>query len=994
MSMERIGQVMHSDPVRRLFESAADLPPERRAAHLDQAASDDPALRRQVEVLLAIDERARALEASAPRDDASASRWERLASALIPAAHRTPRQQAAFLDEFGGDDAALRSHLASLFGFEEHAERLVRARPLVGQDRDAMLGSRISHYEVVEKLGAGGMGVVYRARDIRLDRMVALKFLPAHMHESEAARDRFSHEARAASALDHPNVGTVHEIDETDDGRLFIAMACYGGETLREKLDRGPVPVTEALDYAIQMAAGLARAHGAGIVHRDLKPANVMVTEEGVVKLLDFGLAKMRDVQLTQTGSQLGTAAYMSPEQIRGEAVDPAADIWALGVVMYEMLAGVRPFRGDYGHAVFYAVLHSEPAPLSELRKDLPDGLDGIVRKCLQKPSADRYADARQVLAELRSVERGGAGSSDRPAPPAARRALPVAFIRPWMRAGLLVVAIALLIPVIGWLVGHRGPTVQHLAVLPFRVIGSSAESDALSAGLLETLTSKLTQLEAYQGTLRVLPASEISAPLSAGDARARFGVSMVVTGSVQVDADQVRLTLNLVDARTQRQLGSRQIDHRRSNALALQDEAVLMLARMLQVELSPPARQALAAGGTAQPLANELYLQGRGHLRNHQSLAELDLAIESFRKATEEDAQFALAFAGLGEAYWQKYRLTSDVRWADMAAEQSHRAVDLSDGLAPVYVTLAIIHSGSGRHDDALRSLAQAIELDPTSSEAYRQRALVFRRLGRNEEAEASYRNAITLSPEYWRGYNGLGVFYYLSGRYEEAIEQYQRGLSLAPANNTLLLNLGATYWQIERLDEATGMFERVIEIDPANTSARLNLATAYFYKSRFADAARLYREELALRPHDHAVHGYLADALSWLPEERDQAAAAYRRAIAIVLEQLRIREQDPELLGSLAGYHARLGEADSALNYLQPLAAQNPPDQTDVVQAFGIGEVYEALGERELALLWMTSALERGYGWIQIRNSPWLQTLRMDPIVQNRLRDIDTTP
>ena len=292
---------------------------------------------------------------------------------------------------------------------------------------DPLIGRCVGRYRIEEKLGGGGMGVVYRTRDTRLDRAVALKFLPPHLSLDDEAKARFIHEAKAASALDDPNIGTVYDIDETREGRLFIVMAFYSGESVKAKIARGPLPVAEAIVYAEQMAEGLHRAHDAGIVHRDVKPANVMVTERGRVKLVDFGLAKVQDVNLTQTGITLGTAAYMSPEQARGDDVDQRTDLWALGVMLYEMLAGERPFRGSSEQAIIYQLLNRDPEPITRIDRDLPEDVTLIVSNCLQKDRDDRYATASLLLTDLRRVRRAlfaGDSLSHRPySPPMARDA-------------------------------------------------------------------------------------------------------------------------------------------------------------------------------------------------------------------------------------------------------------------------------------------------------------------------------------------------------------------------------------------------------------------------------------------------------------------------------------------------------------------------------------------------------------------------------------------
>jgi tetratricopeptide (TPR) repeat protein len=531
------------------------------------------------------------------------------------------------------------------------------------------------------------------------------------------------------------------------------------------------------------------------------------------------------------------------------------------------------------------------------------------------------------------------------------------------------------------------GRAAPHLAVLPFRVVGSEPDADVLAAGLVESFTSTVTQFGQFNEALWVVPAAEITEAMTPSAARQRFGVSLVLAGSIQFDRNRVRLTLNLIDAETERQIRSRQFDVRRQNVIDLQDEATRQLAGILDLKLSPQQASLLTRGQTFDPDARRLYLQGRGILRQATSVEATDDAIVLFQRALLADTAFALAHAGLGEAYWKKYRQTEDIQWVEAALHASNRSLAIDSTLAPVWVTLGIIRSDQRHMGAAIEAFERALAIDSGNADAMRHLATAHRRQGQWDRAESTYRRAIALRPEYWKGYNLLGAFYYSQGRYEEAVDQYQHGLQLAPANPSLLNNVAVAYWEMERLDEAMTMFERILALDSTRANAQYNLATTYFYRGRFDDAARLYARTLAHQPHDHGVAGALADAQWWSTNQHDAAAASYQRAIALAKEQLAVR-REPLLVGSVAQYYTRLQQPDSARIWLQDMESLVDSSTADVVTAFALGELHESLGNRDRALTWMRRALDRGYGWIQLTSSPWLANLRTEPRVQELIR------
>ena len=535
----------------------------------------------------------------------------------------------------------------------------------------------------------------------------------------------------------------------------------------------------------------------------------------------------------------------------------------------------------------------------------------------------------------------------------------------------------------------------QHIAVLPFRVVSAqAAEVGVLAAGLTETLTSSITRFGQFDNTLWVVPAAEITAAMTPSIAHQRFGASLVVSGSMQVAQDRVRLTLNLIDTHTGRQIDSRQIDVEKSRMIDLQDQATHHLARMLDLRIPVREVTRLNDDHADDPDLGRLYVEGRGLLRSATSVADVDAAVDRFLQALTIDSSFALASAGLGEAYWQKYERTRDVQWVSAAIQRSQQALAVDSTLAPVWTTLGILRSEQRHHDAAIQAFERAIDIEPGASDPYRHLATVYRRTGQMDRAEVTYREAIARQPEYWKNYNLLGAFYYRQGRYDDAVMQYVRGLRLAPGNPSLLNNVAVAYWQMREIDRARAAFEKLVALDSTHASAVPNLATSYFYAGRYDEAAALYQQALNRHPKDYGLAGSLADAQTWSAAYADRAPATYRHAIALAKEHLSVRERDPWVLAGLAEYYQRLSDKDSAQVWMQRLEATVDPEHTDAYVAFSLGVLHEQMGRRDEAWRWIERALDRNYGWIQLSRSPFLADLRRDDRVVRRLQQENVAP
>lgn len=845
----------------------------------------------------------------------------------------------------------------------------------------------ISNYEILEKLGEGGMGQVYKAFDTKLERNVAIKLMLPQVQSGESSKERFIQEAKSASALDHPNICTIYEIGETDDGSLFIAMAYYEGESLQEYLKREIPSYDEALDIAIQVAKGLECAHQSDIIHRDIKPANIMITESGIVKIVDFGLAKLAGVaHLTQTGSTLGTAAYMSPEQVKGGSVNHKSDVFSCGVVLYELFTGIQPFKNDYYHGMMYAVVNEDPPPVTEHKPDLPVELEWILRKSMEKDPDDRFQDMSEMVQFLESLKVGSIDSSqlnDNKTGSKSKKNSSLLKSRPLIMASAVMVC-AILAVGFYFLYSPRIiteenspfataslPASKQIAVLPFLNVGDQPENAAFVDGLVETLTSILSQIDQFQDQFLVVPSSETSSRniRSASEARAAFGVNLVVAGSVQHLDDGVRVTINLIDAVSLRQLNSKIIDDNFTEKTALQDEAVINLASLLGIELQPRARSILTAGGTSVPGAYEFYIRGVGHLQRFDRREEIDAAIEQFKRALKEDSNFARAYAGLGDAYLYLYRRTANVDWIQPAVENVEKALSITDEYSPVYTTYGLLLIERGEYEQALEMLDRALEIDPVNFEAYRGKARAYLAQQRTEEAEATYKKAIEMKPDYWAGYAELGVFYSETARFEEAAEQFRIVTELTPKNAGAFRNLGGIYYYLGRQDEAMEAFENSLTIEP-NYGAYSNLATMYFFEEDFTKAAETYKEALALNDTDYNVWSYLASAYEESdPPMEDEYRQALLKAREMAEKQLEVNPRNTGILVDLVNFNVNLEDEEAARGLLNQVVAMEPSDSY-LQQRIGI--MYEYLDDRNSALKWIEKAVNNGYPAEEITKDP----------------------
>jgi serine/threonine protein kinase/Flp pilus assembly protein TadD len=926
--------------------------------------------------------------------------WQRVKDVLAGALEREPGDRPEYLDHACAEQS-LRREVESLIAAHEQGDGgLLERIPAAGSA--FKIGTKLGSYEIVALLGAGGMGEVYQARDCKLGRNVAIKVLPpAFLHDPDRL-SRFQREARMLASLNHPNIATIHGLEQSDDVH-YLVMELVPGQALAERLRAGALTVKEVLDLSIQVADALDAAHAQGIIHRDIKPANIVLTMRGQAKILDFGLAKLTRSPAARVASSastdstpeeslsvphalLGTVAYMSPEQVRGEELDMRTDLFSFGLVIYEMATGRSAFTGNTAGVIFDAILNRQPVSPTQLNRAVPPKLEEIINKALAKDKTQRYQSAQDLEAELqhlkRDVESGTASAvgSAWPARPKPRLPATIAGI-----AIVTIAALAFLSPQArqrlgNWLRINPMPSEKVVAVLPFAVMSSDANAKPFSDGLTETLTTKLTQLT-VDPTLQVVPAPEIRTrgASTIDDARKEFGVTLVVEGNLQRSGDQVRINIAMVDARTHRQVRAESLTIAASNPFAVQDQVVNAAVEMLKLQVRPGEREALEAHGTEVANAYDFYLQGLGYLQNYDKLENIQSAIKVFDTALQLDPKYALAYAGRGQAYWKMYETgdtNRDLRWIESSRRDCELSLTLSKGLPSAYVCLGTVYKGTGHYEDAAAQFERAVAAEPTNDAAYRGLADAYERLGKLADAERTYRRAIDLRPHYWAGYSWLGTLYYRQARYAEAASMFSQVIAFAPDSIRGYYDLGATYNSEGRYADAIDMLQHSITIRPTAV-AYSNLGNAYFYLRRYGEAAGAYEQAVKLSRNNYIVRWNLADGYYWAPGGRAQAAEAYRQTISLAKEALRVNPRDAYALGVLAYCHAMLGERKPAFGYLQAGLRLTPEDSE---MRFKAALVYCQFGDTRQTVAWLQKALASGLSVAAVRDTPNFDSLRSD--------------
>ncbi len=676
-----------------------------------------------------------------------------------------------------------------------------------------MIGNSITHYKIIEKIGSGGMGDVYKAEDTKLQRTVALKFLPPDLTRDENAQQRFLHEARAASALDHPNIGTIYEIGESE-GHFFIAMAYYEGKTLNHKIEshKTGLDIDEAVEITAQILNGLAKAHLKDIVHRDIKPANIIMTDEGPVKIIDFGLAKLKGhTQLTKTGSTMGTVAYMSPEQVQGSLADQRTDIWSVGVMLYEMLSGQKPFKGEYEQAIMYLILNEEPEYISKLRGDVPLQLEKILVRALEKNPEKRYQSIEEMLADLNeAAEELREGRS--------KTASIFKLGRKQRRTVYRSTAVTLVLALFGiylWQTKLIKAESTSIVLLPLKNIAEDVTQEWFSDGMTDALITDLAKISGLRIISLASAMQYKETNKTPPQIAAELGVQYIIEGSIVKMGDQVKISARLIDALKDKYLWAEEYEREFSNILGLQGELAQTIASKIQVEVTPQEETMLSETRSVNPEIYELYLKGMYHL-NKYTPDGIAKGLGYLHQAVEKDTTDALAYAGLALGYDIIAHTPSPPPEATTRAKfYANKALDLDSTLAEAHLAIAMtkIYSDWDRQG-AEKSYKHALKLKPSLALAHNHYSWLLLLQGRSEMAISELYQAQRLDPlepiyPAWQG-----MMYLWLERYDEAIKEAEKSLELVPDFPIGLYALGCAYAAKGMYDEAVTAHQKMGEI------------------------------------------------------------------------------------------------------------------------------------------------------------------------------------
>src|SRR5579884_594440 len=844
----------------------------------------------------------------------------------------------------------------------------------------AVLGNR---YEIQQLLGEGGMGAVYKARDIELDRLVALKVIRPELAGNPAILQRFKQELILARQVTHRNVIRIYDLGEAD-GIKFITMEYVEGEDLRTLLhERGKLPPQEAVGIIEQVCLALEAAHREGVIHRDLKPQNVMRDRQGRIVVMDFGLARsLVSERMTQTGAMVGTMEYMSPEQAMGGDLDGRSDLFTVGLIFFELVTGRMPYKAETALASLLKRTQERAIPISEIEKDFPERLSNVVSKCLERDPKARYQNVRELLSDL-------VGETHAPTPSRITRImLPVPVGRNWLwGAGALILAVVLFfaIPVTRHLLiqpaatGVATPGIpsakegKYIAVLPFRVLGDQTSLGYVAEGLVEALNAKLFQMkELHVAASSEAEKTDTRQPLE--KIGRELGENMVLTGTLQGSKDQMLVVVNLEDVANGRRVWSKEFPGRPEDLLTLEDQIYNQLVVAMSLKPSNEELARSSAHPTEDVDALQLYLRGREAMKGRQDPKNVETAIAYYKKALDKDNRFALAYSGLADASLQMYNLKHDPVYAQEAVREAQTAKQISPDLPEVHSALGSALNLTGQTASAIVELKKTVELAPNSDEGYRRLGEAYLSLGKKDEGLAQLQKATQINPYYWFNHNAEGTAYVHLGEFDKAAAEFQRVTELEPDNAQGWENLGIAYYDQGKWTQCIEAYKKALQISPDRYVAASNLGTVYFFLKRYPESVQMFEKAVNLVPDDSTLMGNLADAYR-ASGGTAKAMATYDRAISLALKELQVNPRKAGSYGNLGLYYAKKGDSPRAIEAIHQARTIDP---NDVQLIFGEAEIQALAGHNKESLDALREALKKNYPAAEAENDPELDHVR----------------
>lgn len=852
-----------------------------------------------------------------------------------------------------------------------------------------MIGKTISHYKILKKLGEGGMGVVYKAEDTKLKRTVALKFLPPDFTRNTEAKERFVREAQAASALDHPNICTIHEIDETKDGHVFICMACYEGEALKKRIKRGPMELEEAMDIAVQVAQGLAKAHKKSIIHRDIKPANIMITNDGIVKIVDFGLAKLAgQTRMTRTGTTMGTVAYMSPEQARGDTVDHHSDIWSLGVMLYEMLTGQLPFKGEHEQAVIYSVLNTEPEPIMNIRPDVSLRLEQIISKALSKDQKSRYFDTSEILTDLRRFQKAFETKTLEPVPIEVKPRQ-----RSWLASPILWTSVMVLVGIaVGLLLFYPAQAIPFkegdwILVTDFENLTGEEVFDkslntALSVSIEQSRYLNVLPRQRIDEALRRMKKEDVEY-IDEGTGREiaeREGIKVILVPSISRIGDTYALTGVIEDPSTGESFRSEIVRSEGKNEVL---NALDELTGKIRIDL----------GETLAEISEQSKPLARVTTSSLEALKQYSLASENIRKANFDEARiyfenalridpaFTAAKASLGQLNFERFDREKGKRLLTEAVKDVDNLTDREKYGILAFHAIAVKNSPQ----EAVEHLKACLALYPSDSASHNNLGLYYEQMGHYEDAIAEYKEAIRIDPYLMITYNGLVNLYIRKlGDLDSALIWCKRQLSYNERHIWALSNLGWIYLGKGELEQAETAYEKVMEINPRFVWGLFSLGHVYRLQGRYTEALRPLQKILEISPAEPYVAYQLGLIYKFMGNEKSacQYFEKYHK------QAQKWVQEDP----SHAYSHITLALALTRLGQKkQGWAMGQKAMQLDPSGHFGNAQLFSVQGKTQEAIDQLELLFEKGYrDYVWIKIHPDFQPLYDEPRFKDLIRRV----